>query len=70
MEGNKNNSFKVKTNMVQMPVGMFMLHSFVMFFAGYEFCKHVYLHAVYKKIVCGKGDSDDADYRTDEEQDN
>ena len=67
MKGYKNNTVKVKTNIVQMPAGMFALHSVVMLFAGYEFCKHekLYLRSVGLK---GKEEKDDTDDRTDEEQ--
>lgn len=68
MKGNKNNTVKVKTNIVQMPAGMFALHSVVMFFAGYEFCKHVVVRGLYLMLK-GKEEKDDTDDRTDEEQD-
>lgn len=47
MKGNKNNNkFKIKTNAVNMPAGLFVLHSLVAFYAGYEFCKHTVLKDV------------------------
>lgn len=39
MKGNNNNKFKIKTNMVQMPGGIFIFGILSSFFMGYEFCK-------------------------------
>ena len=60
------NKFRIRTNIVNMPAGLFVVHSFVTFYAGYEFCKHAVLRKLYER----KGDDNDAEYRTDEEQNN
>ena len=35
----KDNKFKIKTNAVNMPAGVFVFHTLATFFMGYEFCK-------------------------------
>ena len=66
MKGTDKNSFKIRTNAVCMPSGMFILHSFVMFYIGYEFCKHVVLHEIYDKCIKGEKDGE-SELGTDEE---
>ena len=77
----EDNKFKIKTNAVNMPAGVFVFHTVATFFMGYEFCKAARRKATNEKLVRAlkkagwdvfscEEEEDDPNDRTDEEQDN
>ena len=68
MKGRNNNDMKIKTNMVQMPVGLFIAHSIVMMMLGDLLCKDRVIKIVEELKMKLKGDENgQQDFGDDEE---